>query len=141
MKLLYIPPGKFTMGSSPAEIESALKLVGDKGWERFYIPTEGPEHEVEITHPFYMGETEVTVGQFRRFVEDSKYNVGDDRWKKPGWEQTDNHPVVLVDWKNATDFCLWLSKKEGKKYRLPTEAEWEYSCRAGKARDALLFRR
>ena len=48
---------------------------------------EGPEHEVEITQPFYMGTTEVTVGQFRQFVEEKDYRVGDDRWKKPGFEQ------------------------------------------------------
>jgi formylglycine-generating enzyme required for sulfatase activity len=143
MKFRLIPAGKFTMGSTKEEIDAALKLV-EKG-KRYDDPftIEGPAHSVEITHPFYMGETEVTVGQFRQFVEDSKYNVGDDRWKKPGWnhiqvgqpvvfvEQTDNHPVVFVDWKNTNDFCLWLSKKEGKEYRLPTEAEWEYCCRAG----------
>jgi formylglycine-generating enzyme required for sulfatase activity len=131
MRFMYIPPRKFTMGSSQEEIDRALKLVGKGNWEEGNIKSEGPEHEVEITHGFYMGETEVTFGQFRQFVEDSKYKVGDDRWKKPGWEQTDNHPVVWVDWKNAVDFCLWLSKKERKKYRLPTEAEWEYCCRAG----------
>ena len=87
---------------------------------------------MEITQPFYLGSTEVTVGQFRQFVEEQKYQTGDERWQNPGFEQADDHPVVWVSWHNAVDFCIWLSKKEGKKYRLPTEAEWEYSCRAGK---------
>src|SRR5207237_1435675 len=78
------------------------------------------------------GAQEVTVGQFRQFVNQSKYRI-DDAWQNPGWEQTDDHPVVTVTWNNAVDFCNWLSKQEGKQYRLPTEAEWEYSCRAGKA--------
>jgi formylglycine-generating enzyme required for sulfatase activity len=130
MKLVYIPPGSFTMGSSPEEIDRALKLTG-RNWDEGCIKSEGPQHEVEITQGFFMGNTEVTFGQFRQFVDEAKYNVGDDRWKKPGWEQTDNHPVVFVDWNNAVAFCQWLSKKEGKKYRLPTEAEWEYCCRAG----------
>jgi len=130
MKFMYIPPGKFMMGSSQEEIDAALKLV-TASWGEGYIKSEGPQHEVEITQGFYMGETEVTCGQFRQFVDEAKYNVGDDRWTKPGWEQTDNHPVVWVDWNNAVAFYLWLSKKEGEKYRLPTEAEWEYSCRAG----------
>src|SRR5262249_41094247 len=84
------------------------------------------------------GATEVTVGQFRQFVTESNYNVaagqtdGGGDWQKLPWELTDNHPVSAVSWINAVDFCAWLSKKEGKTYRLPTEAEWEYSCRAGR---------
>jgi formylglycine-generating enzyme required for sulfatase activity len=131
MKFQLISPGTFTMGSSPKEIEHALSLVGD-GWEMDRIPVEGPAREVEITQPFYMGVTEVTVGQFRQFVEEAKYVVGDDRWKQPGFDQFDDYPVVFVSWDDAVAFCAWLSKKEGKTYRLPTEAEWEYSCRAGK---------
>ena len=50
---------------------------------------------------------------------------------KPGFEQTDQHPVVNVSWNDAVAFAEWLSRKEGKTYRLPTEAEWEYACRAG----------
>ena len=94
---------------------------------------------MEITQPFYMGATEVTVGQFRQFVDEEGYQVGDGRWRNPGFDQTDKHPVVWVSWKNAVDFCKWLSKKEGKEYRLPTEAEWEYSCRAGKAGSRYCF--
>ncbi len=52
-------------------------------------------------------------------------------WRTPGWEQADDHPVVEVTWNDAVAFCEWLSKKEGQHYRLPTEAEWEYACRAG----------
>ena len=80
-----------------------------------------------------MGTTEVTVGQFRQFIEAKNYNVGDDAGSNPGFNQSDDHPVVWVFWHNAVDFCNWLSEKEGRKYRLPTEAEWEYCCRAGKS--------
>jgi formylglycine-generating enzyme required for sulfatase activity len=92
----------------------------------------------------------VTVGQFRQFVKARDYKTQAEReggahrhfpdgswkqdpacnWLNPGFDQTDDHPVVCVSWHDAREFCDWLSKKEGKTYRLPTEAEWEYACRA-----------
>jgi formylglycine-generating enzyme required for sulfatase activity len=99
-----------------------------------------------------LGVYEVTRGQFRRFVDqagyrteaekDGKGGVGWNRqekkfeqnprytWRNPGFEQADDHPVVIVSWNDAVAFAEWLSRKEGKTYRLPTEAEWEYACRA-----------
>ncbi len=123
------------------------------------LRVEHPRHRVRITKPFYLGTCHVTCGQFRQFVEDSGYktdaengphrgvsefdpaasrpgktvnSVNKNRsWRKASFEQTDEHPVVIVSWNDAVAFCAWLSKKEGKTYRLPTEAEWEYACRAG----------
>jgi formylglycine-generating enzyme required for sulfatase activity len=110
---------------------------------------------VRITKPFYLGVTEVTRGQFRVFVDDTGYKTEAEKdgkggygwndetkkfeqnprytWQNPGFEQTDEHPVVNVSWNDAEAFIGWLSRKEGKAFRLPTEAEWEYSCRAGTA--------
>jgi formylglycine-generating enzyme required for sulfatase activity len=122
MKLALIPAGKFLMGSPLTELGRN--------------PHEGPQHEVVITKAFYMGKFEVTVGEFRAFVQATGYLTdpekrGQQHWKNPGWAAADHDPVVNVSWNDAVAFCLWLSKKEGKKYRLPTEAEWEYACRAG----------
>jgi formylglycine-generating enzyme required for sulfatase activity len=109
------------------------------------------QHEVEITRPFYLGKHEVTVGQFKAFVKDANYVTEAEKdgkggrafdgkefvqkpeftWKNLHFVQTDEHPVVVVSWNDAVAFCAWLSKKEGKTYRLPTEAEWEYACRGG----------
>ena len=138
MKLVYIPPGKFTMGSPETEA----------GREAQETP-----HEVELTNGYYMGVHEVTVGQFKQFVADTNYQTDGERdgkgayganeagkieemharfnWKTPGFEQTDDHPVVDVSWSDAKAFCNWLSEKEKKTYRMATEAEWEYACRAG----------
>src|SRR5262249_35972048 len=89
MKYKLIPAGTFTMGSSQEEIDHFVGTVSDEGYKRM-LQTEGPVHAVEITKPFYMGTTEVTVGQFRRFVEaNPQYQGVDDRWKGPGFEQTD----------------------------------------------------
>ena len=111
MKLTLIPSGEFTMGSAEYDDEK-------------------PPHRVRITKPFYLGTYHVTVGQFRQFVNDSGHDAGP-RWKAPGFAQTDERPVVCVSWDDAVAFCKWLSRKEVKTYRLPTEAEWEYACRAG----------
>jgi formylglycine-generating enzyme required for sulfatase activity len=85
---------------------------------------EKPAHKVTITQPFMMGATEVTVAQFRQFDPQFKKN---DPKSKPA----DDDAASGVTWERAVAFCEWLSKKEGKTYRLPTEAEWEYACRAG----------
>jgi formylglycine-generating enzyme required for sulfatase activity/tRNA A-37 threonylcarbamoyl transferase component Bud32 len=138
MKLVLIPPGKFLMGS-PAT-------------EKLRNPTESPQHEVTISKPFYMGAYEVTVGQFRQFVKATGYKTDAEasgrgaarwfpeektfkadarcNWQNPGWQQEDDYPVVCVSWNDARAFCVWLSQKENRSYRLPTEAEWEYACRA-----------
>jgi formylglycine-generating enzyme required for sulfatase activity len=121
MKLTLIPVGTFTMGSPESE-------------EGRY--TNEDRHEVEIKEPFFLGTHEVRVRDFRAFVADAGYQTeaeraGDkDTWKNQP-TQADDHPVVKVSWNDAQAFCAWLSRKEGKKYRLPTEAEWEYACRAG----------
>jgi len=116
MTMVLIPAGQFSMGLPDSDKDA--------------IPVEKPQHRVRITKPFWLGMHLVTVGQFRKFVEASKYNAGT-KWQKPFTSQTDDHPVVNVSWSDAKEFCAWLTKKEGKKYRLPTEAEWEYACRAG----------
>jgi formylglycine-generating enzyme required for sulfatase activity/serine/threonine protein kinase len=137
MKLALIPPGTFLMGS----------LDDEPGRQ----DNEGPRHEVTITRPFFISVHEVTVGQFREFVQatghktDAELGRGAQRglpdgkfdwdpqctWQTPGFAQTDEYPVVCVSWNDAHAFCTWLTRKERRTYQLPTEAEWEYACRAG----------
>ena len=142
MHLVLIPPGEFAMGNGVApglmaihfkDIFDGLPIQEKTLWAEY------PQHHVRITKAFYMGATHVTRGQFRQFAEATgrKPSVSQDgtfmppgaSWTKPGFEQTDEHPVVCVSWNDAVAFCKWLSGKEGKPYRLPTEAEWEYACR------------
>ncbi len=109
MKLVRIEPGSFTMGSPEG---------GDFD--------ERPAHKVAISRAFFMGTTEVTNAQYEQFDPQHKRVRG-----KLGFSKEDDEAAVFVSWHDAVRFCRWLSKKEGKPYRLPTEAEWEYACRAG----------
>jgi len=139
MELVLIPAGEFMMGSglSPQEVES--RYDGLDGCE-----DEHPQHRVRITRPFYMGKYEVTNAQYQQFLRESGYDGSQDvlynylhlahyhdrDWREHAPTGAD-YPVVAVSWKNAQAFCQWLSRKTGREVRLPTEAEWEYACRAG----------
>jgi sulfatase modifying factor 1 len=152
MTLRLIPAGSFDMGTAEADADR-LKPNDDWFFAGF-VPSrrraETPQHRVTLTNSFYMAAHEVTVAQFRRFIDATGYKTTADQkelgfgwrkavwqvreeynWKNPGFEQPDNHPVCNVSWDDVVEFCRWLSKKEGATYRLPTEAEWEYACRAG----------
>ena len=152
--LKLIPAGKYIRGRH----RSIEKIFShDHTYNRWL---ELQPHMVRITKPFYIASTEVTVGQFNQFIKATGYkttaekgevhgrgfkygesNYGPDHidpfetaeqynWKNPGFEQTDDHPVVCVSWHDAQEYCKWLSEKDGVTYRLPTEAEWEHACRA-----------
>ena len=155
IRMIPIRPGEYVRGS----------IKGDHLRQNHPLTTGGvgshdsrPRHRVKLTRPFAIGATEVTVEQFRQFVEATGYKTSaessgrgglaflpdveedgierfDNRrectWRNPGFAQKDNHPVVCVSWKDALAFCKWLSNKENAEYRLPTEAEWEYAARAG----------
>jgi formylglycine-generating enzyme len=153
MTLAYIPAGEFMMGT----IEPAETLTARFKEKPELVAPEYPLHRVRISNTFYMSACEVTVGQFSRFVEATGYKTDAERddeggwgcdlvtkkwarkseynWRNPRFAQTPEHPVVELTWNDAMAFCAWLSKCEGRKYRLPTEAEWEYACRAGAATD------
>jgi len=154
MKFALIPAGKFRMGSSSqAEIDRAYRYIYKENetpheveitrpfYLGIYTVTVGQFREF-VKDTGYQTERERGVGgghgpfggdedffkpkakakaraECRKFI-----------WNDTPWEQTDQHPVVYVSWNDAVKFCQWLSKKEGKRYRLPTEAEWEYACRA-----------
>lgn len=105
MKLAYIPPGNFTMGSPKTEPGR--------------IPNETRRH-VTFAKGFRIGVTEVTQKEWRLIMETS-----------PGFFKGDDLPVERITWREANEYCRRLSEKEKKRYRLPTQAEWEYACRAG----------
>jgi len=156
MEMVLIPAGELKMGSGEsAEATAAFfNAYGEDVLKADWFKGEHPQHRVRITKPFYLGTYHVTRGQFRQFVAATAYKTGAEKgknpgaygwdpdkkefgfnekysWRNAGFQQTDEHPVVNVSWNDGVAFCKWLSKKEGKTYRLPTEAEWEYACRAG----------
>jgi len=141
MKLVLIPPGEFEMGSSRAEIDRLLQEARARGLSRGYVsrlPHEGPVHRVKITKPFYLGACEVTQGEYRRVVgvNPSHFSAQGVGKVDVAGRDTSGFPVECVSWEAAQGFCRELSglpeeRAAGRAYRLPTEAEWEYACRAG----------
>ncbi|MDA1054527.1 MAG: SUMF1/EgtB/PvdO family nonheme iron enzyme [Planctomycetota bacterium] len=149
MEFVLVKAGSFEMGSdeTKAQLEAAGFVVP------YDISDESPKHTVRITKPFVLGAKEVTVGQFRQFANATNYVTEAERdgkggygynaattfseqkpefsWQHLGFPQTDAYPVVNVTWNDAIAFCNWLSVQDKRPYRLPTEAEWEYACRAG----------
>jgi formylglycine-generating enzyme required for sulfatase activity len=119
MKFVRIEAGSFVMGQGESPPTSRADWA-TRDWD------ESPVHKVVISNAFPMAIHEVTNAQFEQFDPEHKKLRGRD-----GVSKGDNDPVTFVTWKQANDFCVWLSKKENKSYRLPTEAEWEYACRAG----------
>ncbi len=123
MRLARIEPGSFRMGSSGAPLPAG---VTDKEHLRFGDPDEQPRHEVTINEAFHMAATEITNAQYEAFDPDHRALRG-----RLGFSTADDEAAVYVSWNDAVRFCEWLSEREGLPYRLPTEAEWEYACRAG----------
>jgi formylglycine-generating enzyme required for sulfatase activity len=130
--MVVVPAGKFRMGDSKGESNKQ------------------PVHEVALEATFALSQFEVTVGEFRLFVESADYRTEaepgegcwswssghfgyrkDLSWRKPGFKQDDRHPVVCVSWNDARTYAQWLSGQSGYPYRLPTEAEWEYAACTG----------
>lgn len=108
MRMVRIDPGTFEMGSQAGDAD------------------EQPVHRVDISTSFWMAATQVTNVQYEQFDPGHRALRG-----KRGLSAEDDEAVVFVSWHDATAFCRWLSEREGAPYRLPTEAEWEYACRAG----------
>lgn len=176
IKLVVIPPGEFLMGSTDEQVAAALEwsknpLRLNENTRNRIRETERPQHRVAIARPFLLATTEVTIGQFRQFVAETKYVTeaevfghanaagpspaspekknGFD-WRNVGYAQIEEDAVSQVTWNDAVAFCNWLSKREklepsyerteklgwqqspnANGYLLPTEAQWEYACRAG----------
>jgi sulfatase modifying factor 1 len=118
MRLVRIEPGTFMMGQDGPQTDYNMKKHPEESdrsdWD------EKPVHRVTLTQPFHMSVTEVTLREFRQFEPDFRKGKG-----------LPDEAANGISWHKAVEFCQWLSKKEGKTYRLPTEAEWEYACRAG----------
>jgi formylglycine-generating enzyme required for sulfatase activity len=140
MTFVLVPSGKFEMGSDEAEVaQLAVEATRNLAlpWYPVLLASEQPKRRVTISEPFYLSKYETTVSQFRRFSEQTGYKP--DRLKESGrWEwfaagvdPVGTQPVVWVSDRDAVAFCRWLSDRDDASYELPTEAEWEYACRAG----------
>jgi formylglycine-generating enzyme required for sulfatase activity len=110
--MVVIPAGRYLMGSPANEPERS--------------DDDGPQHEVNIAKPFAMGVYAVTFDEYDRFCDSRKRDrPGDEKWGRG------DRPVINVSWDDAQAYCTWLTEQTGRPYRMPSEAEWEYACRAG----------
>jgi len=133
MRLRRVEAGTFLMGVGDGLLPPELREPADHQEARAGTPhrrygdfDEWPRHQVTISRPFHMGVHEVTNAQYEMFDPAHRERRGE-----LGFSTADNEAVVFVSWNDAVEFCRWLSRKEKKPYRLPTEAEWEYAARAG----------
>ncbi len=108
LRMIQVDPGTFVMGSAEGDFD------------------EQPVHPARLSRAFYLAATEISNAQYEQFDPTHQAFRG-----RQGLSQADDEAVVFISWTDANRFCAWLSQKEGKPYRLPTEAEWEYACRAG----------
>ena len=119
LKLVLIPAGEFKMGGDEPPEQVAQKCNGLQAKAEWF-QNEQPQHRVKITKPFYMGVYVVTQAQYEAVM-----------GVNPSYFKGESNPVEQVSWNDAVEFCKKLSAKTGQTVRLPTEAEWEYACRAG----------
>jgi formylglycine-generating enzyme required for sulfatase activity len=136
-EMVAVPAGQFVMGVAPGEEERA-NLPAE------FRNRSEPQRRVSVK-PFSAGKFEVTRGEYRVFAEatgrtgegcfawrgDAFVMEPSNSWRNPGFPQDDAHPVTCVSWEDASAYVVWLSQRTGRKYRLLTEAEWEYAARAG----------
>ena len=138
--MLVIPAGEGVLGSTEAETTR-------EGRAAAAAAAEHPQRRVAFLRPFALGRSHVTVREFARFAKDThrpmdgcvvaldgKWSDGPQRefsYANPGFRQRGDEPAVCVDWADASAYAAWLSLKTSHRYRLPTEAEWEYAARGG----------
>jgi formylglycine-generating enzyme required for sulfatase activity len=127
LDMMLIPGGTFQMGQTDAEKTELIRLMGIEYYQKYHVD-ELPRHEVTV-QPFFLGKYAVTQAQWR--VVAAYPLIGKELNSDPSEFKGDNRPVEQVSWDDAMEFCQRLSTKTGRKYCLPSEAEWEYACRAG----------
>jgi formylglycine-generating enzyme required for sulfatase activity len=148
IEFVWIPAGTFQMGSQP----SSEAIARAYGGEARFFKVEHPQHQVTLTKGFWMGRYPVLNEQFEIFVKSTGYQTEAERegwglgydkkighsnrvngltWRNPGYPIEPRQPVVMVSWNDAQAYIQWLNGRGEGMYRLPTEAEWEYACRAG----------